>query len=335
MFFGSPTLQIASTEHTTEQLRVIRALKERRMFKLICGATYSDFEAVARYTEIFSLAGVHMIDLCAHPTIVNAARETLDKINIPADKRPALMVSLSLDHQMDPHFKRVSLDSNSCDSCGACIPTCPTQAFSIKDASLNYAKEKCYGCGACVPVCHVDALQPEPMKAFQPAILPELWDLGARCLEIHVGPNFYWLESYLHKIKEISPQPWLFSVCIGSGFASYRELQEQTNEIYNILGEGTLIQIDGKAMSGFVRHDAMMLQALAGAQAVLDVKKPVYVQISGGVNDRVRDLMEQFSIRAHGVGMGSFAKKQIEPYINDLETSVKIAKRLIESIRVF
>ncbi|MDJ0626178.1 MAG: LdpA C-terminal domain-containing domain [Candidatus Caenarcaniphilales bacterium] len=333
MITNTPTLPSQVANYNTGQYRAMRALRERRMFKLICGATYSDFDSVAKYSEIFARAGAHIVDICAHPTVVTAAKEGILRANVPENKQPIIMVSLSLDHQHDPHFRRVALDSSSCDTCGACIPTCPTQAFSIKDGKLSYAKERCYGCGACVPICHVDALTPEPVQAFQPAILPELWELGARCLEIHVGPNFYWLEPYLQKIREISPQPWMVSVCIGSGFASYSELKEQAEEIYNILGDGTLIQVDGKAMSGFVKEDSVMLQSLAAAQAVLEVKLPLYVQVSGGINDRIRILLDQFGLKTHGVGIGSYAKKQIEPYLNDIETAVQIASKLVQSVK--
>lgn len=333
MTITTPTLPSQVAQYDTGQLRAIRALRERRMFKLICGATYSDFDSVAKYSEIFAKAGSHVIDICAHPTVVTAAKEGIEKANLREEKKPTIMVSLSLDHQQDPHFRRVALDAKSCDTCGACIPTCPTQAFSIKEGNLSYAKERCYGCGACVPTCHVDALTPEPMKAFQPAILPELWELGARCLEIHVGPNFYWLEPYLHKIREISPEPWLISVCIGSGFASYSELKEQATEIHGILGDGALVQVDGKAMAGYIKEDSVMLQSIAAAQAVLDTDLPLYVQVSGGINDRIRPLLDQFGLKAHGVGIGSYAKKQIEPYVNDMETGVGIASKLVQSIK--
>lgn len=318
---------------TLEQLRVIKALRERRMFKLICGATYSDFNSVAHYSEIFAKAGAHLIDICAHPTVVSAAREGILRSGVPLEKFPAIMVSLSLDHQQDPHFRRVSFNNLSCDTCGVCIPVCPTNAFSIKEGKLAYKKELCYGCGSCIPLCHVDALSSEPIQAFQPAILPELWSLGARALEIHVGPNFYWLEPYLSKIREISPEPWLISVCLGSGFSSYAELAEQAKEVHNMFGDWTLVQIDGKPMSGFERQDALMLQALASAQAVLETGLPLFTQISGGINDKVRPLLNQFELKVHGVGMGSFAKKLIEPYINNLETAVQIAQNLVMSIK--
>ncbi|MFN5539479.1 MAG: LdpA C-terminal domain-containing domain [Candidatus Melainabacteria bacterium] len=329
------SLHSSTLSYTIEQQRAIKALKERRMFKLICGATYSDFQGVSKYAEIFSRAGAHIIDICAHPTVVTAAKEGITRSGVPIDKQPAIMVSLSLDHQHDPHFRRVAVNESSCDNCGACIPVCPTQAFSIKDAKLSYQKERCYGCAACIPVCHVDALVSEPVQAFQPAILPELWELGARCLEIHVGPNFYWLEPYLQKIKEISPEPWLFSICLGSGFSSFHELEEQAAEIHNMLGDWALVQADGKPMSGFSKDDGNMLQSLSCAQAILDTNKPLFVQVSGGINDKIRQVLNQFDVKAHGVGMGSYAKKALEPYIDDTETAVQIASKLVASIRPF
>jgi Fe-S-cluster-containing hydrogenase component 2 len=333
MVLAGHTLVSSHPNYSIEQARAIKALRERRMFKLICGATYSDFNSVARYAEIFARAGAHIIDISAHPTVVTAAKEGILRAGIMSDKHPAIMVSLSLDHQHDPHFRRVALTESACDTCGVCIPACPTQAFSIKDAKLSYQKERCYGCGACVPLCHIDALIPQPIQAFQPAILPELWELGARCLEIHVGPNFYWLEPYLQKIQEISPEPWLISVCLGSGFSSFSELIEQAREVHNILGDWTLVQVDGRPMTGFGRQDSLMLQALSAAQAVLEANRPLFVQVSGGINDRIRPLLNQFDVKAHGVGMGSYAKKVIEPYLNNLETAVQIATNLVLGAR--
>jgi ferredoxin len=330
-----PTFTSATQDCTQEQYRAMKALRERRMFKLICGATFSDFAAVAKYAEIFSRAGAHIIDISAHPTIVAAANDGIVRSGVPDEKKPAIMVSLSLDHQQDPHFRRVKLSESACDTCGVCIPACPTQAFNIRDGKLAYQKERCYGCGACVPLCHTDALIPEPVQAFQPAILPELWELGARCLEIHVGPNFYWLEPYLQKIQEISPEPWLISVCLGSGFSSFQELIEQANEVHKLLGDWALVQVDGRPMTGFSRQDSLMLQSLAAAQAVLEANKPLFIQVSGGINDRVRPLLNQFDIKVHGVGMGSYAKKLLEPYLDDTETAVQIASKLVEGIRTY
>jgi hypothetical protein len=37
----------------------------------------------------------------------------------------------------------------------------------------------------------------------------------------------------------------------------------------------------------------------------------------------------------HGIGMGSYAKKLIEPYLDDIETAVQIASKLVSSARPY
>ena len=317
-----------------ENIRVLKALQAKKMFKLICGASYLDYNKVFIYSKLFAQAGAHIIDLCAHPTIVTAAREGIKAAQVPFEAEPAIMVSLSLDGQQDPHFKRVAVNQDTCDSCGACVPVCPTKAFAIKEYELVYSQNLCYGCGACIPLCHVDALYPEPIPAFQPAILPELWKLGARALEIHVGPNFYWLESFLYRLKEISPEPWLISICLGSGFSSYHELLEQTEEVHRILGDWSLIQVDGNPLSGFAKEDSLSLQALASAQAILASNLPLFVQVSGGINDRIQTLAKQFNLEIHGAGMGSFVRKQLDFCLPDQDKALQIAQKLVNSIGV-
>ena len=51
--------------------------------------------------------------------------------------------------------------NDSCISCGACVPECPTDAISEGDSKYVIDAEKCIECGACADVCPVDAPQPE------------------------------------------------------------------------------------------------------------------------------------------------------------------------------
>ena len=328
-------VMLGLTPYSSEQIRLLKALKTRSMFKFICGASYRDFDSVKKYSEIFSRAGAHVISVSAHPTVVIAAHEGISNSEASPDERPVIMVSVSLDHNSDPRFKRVVVDMNACDNCGACISVCPTSAFNqdSKNKTFSYEKEKCFGCAECLPSCHADAFSLESVNPLDPTTLPELWSLGARCLEIHVGPNFYWLESYIKRIREISSQSWVFSVVLSAEHSSYADLQEQAREVYNLLGDGALIQVDG--LSSLVPHnknESSALKAIAAASTILDLGLPIFVQIAGGIDEKVRPLCSQFNIEINGVGMGSYCRKLIEPHLSDKATAVAIAKRVIKNV---
>ena len=47
---------------------------------------------------------------------------------------------------------------DSCISCGACEPECPTEAISAGDSIYVIDADKCIDCGACVPECKFEAL---------------------------------------------------------------------------------------------------------------------------------------------------------------------------------
>ena len=51
--------------------------------------------------------------------------------------------------------------ADTCISCGACEPECPTEAISAGDTQYNIEADKCIDCGACVPECPVAAILPE------------------------------------------------------------------------------------------------------------------------------------------------------------------------------
>ena len=54
----------------------------------------------------------------------------------------------------------VTLDSDICMDCGACVSLCPTGALSIeKDYSVKLDEDKCILCEVCVPACPVRAIK--------------------------------------------------------------------------------------------------------------------------------------------------------------------------------
>lgn len=51
----------------------------------------------------------------------------------------------------------VSIDTDSCIACGACVDSCPVEALTVADhAEVN--EGECIECGACTSSCPVEAL---------------------------------------------------------------------------------------------------------------------------------------------------------------------------------
>ena len=78
--------------------------------------------------------------------------------------------------------------------------------------------------------------------------------------------------------------------------------------------------------------------SLQVARIIEEEKLPVYLQISGGTNQTSSAMANEAGININGVAVGSYARKLLMPYLNDLnnkgefDAAVKIAKSLIDSV---
>ncbi len=51
------------------------------------------------------------------------------------------------------YFHSVTLDSDRCRGCTACVKRCPTEAIRVKNGKATIIKERCIDCGECIRVC--------------------------------------------------------------------------------------------------------------------------------------------------------------------------------------
>ncbi len=51
------------------------------------------------------------------------------------------------------YFHSVTLDSERCRGCTACVKRCPTEAIRVKNGKATIIKERCIDCGECIRVC--------------------------------------------------------------------------------------------------------------------------------------------------------------------------------------
>lgn len=286
--------------YSAKESHVHTALKERNCFKVAFDS--ANIKEIKKYSEIFAKAGAHILSMPANISCVEQAKAGIEQANINNETSPQIMVSLSLDHALNPQSKRKSLDN-----------------LLSSDTSNNQSSK-------------TDNITQISLTAES---LSALWNAGASYIEIHVGENFAWLEYYIRKIKELSPHPWMISIVVSGQSASYCELQRQAIAVHELLGDGALVQVDGTpAGQEFYDNNphTATLRALASASAILETDKPIYVQISGNMNDTIKPLLSRFGIKVHGVTMGNYPQQLLGPHLDDTDTSVAIAKKLVKSI---
>lgn len=52
----------------------------------------------------------------------------------------------------------VIVDSSTCNACGTCVETCPSEALVLEPAGLQVLEDQCIDCGQCVTECPSESL---------------------------------------------------------------------------------------------------------------------------------------------------------------------------------
>ena len=63
--------------------------------------------------------------------------------------------------KIQPLSKDVTRNEARCTHCGACIISCPTDAFEVdpKTRKVRFITEKCIACGLCIKICPPRAME--------------------------------------------------------------------------------------------------------------------------------------------------------------------------------
>lgn len=327
------------------QEKIKQALERGEFFKFICAVGNEDMELVKRLSMVYTLAGVHVIDVAADPDMIKGVIEGREKAYQIAPQSvdpdlPALMVSVGL--KDDPHTRKVYVKKETCSQCGQCLEVCLHQCLKLIGGKLHIDEKRCIGCGRCAEVCPEDVLDYIHRETDIAGVLASVLPLGVDMVELHASTSdTEEIEKKWRIIAETVPQEMFVSCSIGSGYVSPRELTQQVEMIYNITRKRTIIQADGLPMGGGAEGKHISLQAVATADIILRKGLPVYVQASGGTNDQTKSLAHLAGVKLHGVGVGSYARKLIWPEVNRadfyqkdiLKTAITKARHLVNSVK--
>jgi Fe-S-cluster-containing hydrogenase component 2 len=297
--------------------------------KWIGGASNQDLAAIEDLAGLFSLAGVHCLDLATDPAVVAAARRGIAWAESRGAARPWVMVSLS--DGSDPHFRKAWFDPARCplDCPRPCERVCPALAIpalgpkplaisKISQAHAGVAsgvlEERCYGCGRCLPACPLGLIEERDQLLSAAAVPPLLAALRPDAIELHtqIGRSGAFAARLAQVRAAGIPLRRLAVSCglevtgappaAGTGEGSAREHaaaspERLTDELWDRFaqvrsaGFAPLWQLDGRPMSGDV--GAGTARAAVGLlRQVAGRLPPGPVQLAGGTNDRTLPLVE-------------------------------------------
>ncbi|MFA5099327.1 MAG: 4Fe-4S binding protein [Candidatus Omnitrophota bacterium] len=314
----------------------------RECFKLVCGAGNENCDEVRKLAFVYTIAGAAILDLSARTDIIDAAQKGVEQAYKAAGSlgrhiafRPYLNVSIGI--KGDPHVRKALIDRSVCTACGKCIEVCEQRAIGGDYAVRG---SLCIGCGRCVTVCPAKAVGFTHTRIDPAAVLPQCLRLGVETLELHaVTLDEKGVFDDWKTLNALGTGNYI-SMCLDRSLLSDSELVNRVRKAYLATGERFIVQADGFPMSGEKDDFNCTLQAVACADIVQKSGIPVKILLSGGTNSKTGALAKQCGVAAHGVAVGSFARKIVRDFIMHqdfdgniplIEKAVSAAENLVKS----
>ncbi len=286
--------------------------KEKKCFKLVCGAGNEDATEVEKLVTLYSKAGCNFFDLCAKPEIVDAAQRGLERAGINENRYLCCSVGI----KGDPHVSKAIIHEDKCVKCGKCKSECLQLAIDEEPIFYKINKTRCIGCGKCTKVCPKQAIEMTSEFKNLKEVLPSIIKKGIDCIEFHaLGEDENEVDEKWNDINALYDGP--LSICIDrSKLGNERVLKRINRMLEKRKPYTTIIQADGCPMSGGKDDFKTTLQTVAMAEIFQNANLPVYLLLSGGTNSKSTELATLCGINAGGVAIGSFARKIVREYID-------------------
>lgn len=265
-----------------------------------------------------------MIDVSANLEVVQAAKKALGTLSNP----PMLMVSFPLDE--DPHFRKIELLESDCIDCGACLPVCPTQVFSMPQTGLALDTPLCYGCGRCVPACPTDALKLDTFSVY-PDLTKVLSDPQVQAVEIHsTHLDASMIPTLFDELGDLLRSK-LIALCFRPQCHPLETVLAFIKTVQKQSPFPLIIQVDGEPMSGTDNPEASLPALQAAKELAPHLPANCYLTISGGINQHTAHYLNLPLYKdIQGIGIGTTARQWVWPELNNPQAAYKLADTLVK-----
>lgn len=283
-------------------------LETKKCFKLICGANNENYSRITNLVALYSSLGVKFFDINASKEAIVAAKKGFEY------SKNFGFICVSVGTKNDPHMTKCYIDKNKCLNCKKCTSLCPQGAINFDGVAAIIEKD-CIGCKKCFNVCKNSAIVPYQKEINLDVLLDDIKE--ADCIEFHI----------ISDNKEEIFEKWNYLTKNYNGYLSIALNRSLFSEkiMFDILNNMlktskstyTMIQADGKSMSGGVDSYNSTLQAVSVADVILKQGFNAPVIISGGTNSKSFELAKLCDVNISGVAVGSYARNIVMDYIKD------------------
>lgn len=296
-------------------------LDNKRCFKLILGAANQNLKEIEELSYIYALAGANFFDFSANENVMQAV-----KAGIVRSGKSGIYLCASVATDEDIHISKAIINNN-CVKCKLCEQICPQKAIS----NFIVDKLKCVGCRKCSGVCQNNAVEFEYMEQNYISTIPELIDMGLDAVEFHIGTN---ITDHIYEkwelLNTIAPELDIISISVSRSLFNDSDLANLLKTLLkNRKPYTTIIQADGKSISGGDDTFASTLQTVAFAQFIREQNLPVYITLAGGTNSKSSEIADLFNVDINGVGVGSYARKIVRE-CSSQDEKIAAAKTLVQ-----
>ena len=237
---------------------------------------------------------------------------------------------------------KLILNKNNCFGCGKCSEACLQNAIEFTNFNNS--------------LCHCEELATK-QSTNQNGLLrfARNDEHSLKAVEIHTGNNsIEEVKNFLELNVSLLKNMELLSFCVESKRFNPAELQNYVSSLINLVDKSNechceacfasrgnlniseimrsprpcrarddklkkvIIQIDGIPMGATDKH-CSSLQAVSAAAILLENKLDAYIQLSGGANHFTKKLVNQLGLKISGIAYGTFARKIILSYLDELE----------------
>lgn len=306
-----------------------KRLEKGGLTKVIMGLGNTSIEQIKALGAICSEAKADIFDLTSDKKVFDAIKEGI----LSQGKNPDdYFYCVSFSFGEDVHGSKAHIDETKCVRCGKCVELCPHQA--IKD--FKVLKEKCIGCGFCTYDGNCGAIS--YYKEFKNPVteLKKLSEYKVDMVELHV--NGFDKKSILEEVKKIKNAfpDIMIGLCMTCEKRDLTEVKEIIRETERIIFPQKLVfQADGKAMSGVNNELNSSLKSVKFAKELAG--ENIYIILSGGCNERTKELVKSENAKISGIGYGSYIRILTAPFVQNSEfwCNISIIEEAVERLKFF